>query len=434
MQYLLISKKDTLSSIARIIGQKNIDALLSENGLLRTPKIGEAWYRKCDELIENTPNEVTAARKATLLNTLTHSEEVFEKACLMDEDEWKVFSAFQAFIDALRIPESIVIPYSERVIGASANDIISASFGVNGNLGMKSTTIESEASIGYAPTGSGSAVTRITRNALPDYVGSPGAGIGGYITTENWNTLMNSRYYLRSEYSSSLLGSGSSSRRSTYDPVSPVTYKAVMNGLKLTSKIDASVFEKVNTERGPKIDNTSNKREVKPSQYAYNLPWGKIQMYSTLLKETVDFPAYPEQLETTRTASYTSMPDTIYQYEPWILYQSSGPREQSLNFHLHRDMWTGNHLDGQANKLIRFCEANTFPDYKGSAVLAPVIRVYIDGSLFVSGVITATNTTWSGPLGLDNWWLEFNLSLSIQEISEQPLNVNSVSKLGLKGV
>lgn len=354
MQYLLIDKKDTITSIARIIGQNHIDALLVENGLPRVPKIGLEWEKKCDNLVENTPNDVTPARKATLLNSLTGSEEVFEKACLMDEDEWKVFSAFQAFRDALRIPETVRLPYSVKVIGDVLGDVVKAEIG----------------------------------NAI---------------------------------------------KVTTREPVSSKTYKAVMKSLKVNGRVDPVIFNSVNTSPPTKLDDTTVVKAKAP-QYSYSLPWGKIQMYSTLLKETIDFPAYPEEIETSRAASYTAMPDIIYQYEPWIVYQSSGPREQTLNFHFHRDMWTGNHLDGKANELIRFCEANTFPDYNGSSVIAPYIRLYIDGSLFVSGVITVTTVNWSGPLGLDNWYLDFTLSLSIQEISEVELNVKSVKKLGLKGI
>ena len=359
MQYLLITKKDTLSDIAKVVGQSNIDLILSENGLKRTPKIGQQWYDKCAELIAQTPNEVTASRKTTLLNGLTHSQEVFEKACLMDEDEWKVFSTFQSFPDALRVPESIELPYSTKVIGARIGDVVAASIGSN----AVSTSVST----------------------------------------------------------------------STIDPVDPVTYRSIMKGLQKSPYIDAAVFNTVNTSPPVKLDDRS-KIETKTPQYSFNLPWGKIQMYSTLLKETMDFPAYPEHIDTSRNATYTSMPDTIYQYEPWIVYQSSGPREQSLEFHLHRDMWTGNHLDGNAENLVKFCEANTFPDYRGSAVLTPLVRIYIDGSLFISGVLTATTTNWTGPLGLDNWYLEFTLSLVIQEVSETALNIHSVRQFGLKGV
>lgn len=400
MQYLLITKKDTLSSISKIIGQQNIEVLLAENRLQRTPKIGEAWATKCDEIIENTPNEVTAARKTTLLNSLTGSEEVFEKACLMDEDEWKVFSALQAFTDALRIPESVKLPYSTRVIGDTQSSAGSL-------IGIGNVSASTSASKSAATPIAQQTAAAIKSGAIPSSVS----------------------YQTNNKSVRSSISSGTSSS----EPVSSVTYQAVMKGLKSSPNIDPNILNRVNTSPPVKLDDSSNMPAAKTTQFAFNIPWGKVQIYSSLLKETIDFPAYPEEIQTTRSANYTSMPDIIYQYEPWIIYESSGPREQSLNFHLHRDMWTGNHLDGNANKLVRFCEANTFPDYQGSNVISPYVRFYIDGNLFISGVIVNTTVNWSGPLGLDNWYLEFNLSLSIREVSEMPLNINSIYKLGIKG-
>lgn len=341
MQYLLIDNDETFISMVRTIGQTTANAVLAENGIQRTPNVGAAWKTKCDQIIEETPKDVTPQRKSALLNGLTLSEDVFEKACLLDEDEWKVFSATQAFTDALRIPETTQLTSSIKVLGNAPLD------------------------------------------------------------------------------------------DSTNTPVDSATYREVMRQLKDDGNIDPAVFNTVNASPAF-VPSGSSQIETSAPQYSFDLPWGKIQMYSTVLGELMDFPAYPDQIEQTRNANYASMPDTIYQYEPWITYQDSGPREQPLSFHLHRDMWTGNHLDGRANQLIRFCEANTFPDYNGSAIITPFIRLYVDGSLFISGVIKNTSTTWSGPLGLDNWYLEFTLSLSIQEISESELNTHSVYAKKLK--
>lgn len=349
MQYLLIDNNETLRTMSRSIGQTNADIVLVENSLPRTPNVGKAWANRCDKIIAEHPNNVTPSRKAALLNGLTNSVDVFEKACLMDEDEWKVFSSAQAFFDALKIPETVKLPNSTRIMGSSSSPI--ASNNIDNVTGIMST-------------------------ADVDYVSS-------------------------------------------------TTYRSVMASLKSKGSIDPDIFESVNTMPDYVVGSARSIR-ASSMQYSFNLPWGKIQMYSTLLKELIDFPAYPEEVETSRAATYVQMPSIIYQYEPWIAYQESGPRDQPLTFHLHRDMWSGNHLDGKANQLVRFCEANTFPDYSGSAVIPPYVRFYVDGTLFISGVIKNTTVNWSGPIGLDNWYLEFTLSMVIQEISETELNVHSV--------
>lgn len=371
MQYLIIKKDDTLQDIAKIVGRENTDLVLGENSLTRIPRIGRQYYDKCAEYLASNPEEVTPSRKSALLNNLTDNEEVFEKACLMDEEGWKIFSAFQSFPDAIKVPESIRLPYSTKVIGSSIGDNVESTIG-SGVIG---------------------------KSAIP-----------------------------------------SSSSSTTAESVSSTAYKKVMESLKETGTIPPEIFNQVNTAKPVSLTSTSKsksptaRQEKSIPQYSYNLPWGRIQLYSSLLDETVDIPVYPEELDTERSASYTTMPDLIYQYEPWVVYQSSGPREQTIDFHMHRDLWSGNHLDGEANKLIRFCESNTFPRYSGSAVLAPTVSLYISGSQFISGVLTRTRTHWSGPIGLDNWYLEFTLSLTIQEVSEMALNIDSVRNLGLIGV
>lgn len=356
MQYLTIKKDDTLLTISRIVGRQNCDLVLNENGLLRTPYIGKQYYSKCADYLSANPDLIISAdRKKALLNNLTDNEEIFEKACLMDDDGWKIFSAFQSFPDAIKVPESIVLPYSSRVIGSSF----------------------------------GSGVIRIGSNVtVNDSLG-----------------------------------------------VDPPIYKSVMEALTTEGEIDPSIFNKVNVTKPVSLVSNGGtvRRETRVPQYAYSLPWGKIQIYSSLLDRTLDIPAYPEEMETERNANYTSMPEIIYQYEPWVVYQSSGPRDQSIEFHLHRDLWSGDHRDGKANELIRFCEANTFPKYTGSTVLTPIVKIYVAGSTFISGVLTKTRVSWSGPLGLDNWYLEFKLSLSIQEVSDIALNIDKVSRLGIIG-
>jgi hypothetical protein len=96
-------------------------------------------------------------------------------------------------------------------------------------------------------------------------------------------------------------------------------------------------------------------------------------------------------------------------------------------------MWTGNHLDGKANDLIRFCEANCYARYSGSAVYAPTVRMYINGATHIAGIMTQCDVHWSGPIGRDGWYLDCELTLSITEIADQPLSYDTVMTMGLIG-
>jgi hypothetical protein len=145
------------------------------------------------------------------------------------------------------------------------------------------------------------------------------------------------------------------------------------------------------------------------------------------------FPVYPEEYDDGVSANYEEMGEMLYQYEPWKVYKSSGPRENTFTFKMHRDMWTGDHRDGNANALIRGCEANCYPDYDGSLVNVPIVTLYIHGSNLITGVMTSCKTHWSGPIGLDGYYLCCDLTLTIVEVSPQALNYNTVRSKGLIG-
>lgn len=214
--------------------------------------------------------------------------------------------------------------------------------------------------------------------------------------------------------------------------------KAYSQIIKLPYKVDPSIFAtnvpfvaaKSYTEYH--LAETNAVSGINPMQ-VFNLPWGKISLYSSLSDMSLDIPAYPEELSDSRNANYTTMPDLLYQYEPWQVYESSGPRSGTYTFKLHRDMWTGNHNDGYANRLIRFCEANCYPQYTGSIVETSLVTLYINGKNFITGVLKSVNVDWSGPIGHDGWYLAFDLKLDITEVSKQPLNYQSVMSMPLIG-
>lgn len=201
-------------------------------------------------------------------------------------------------------------------------------------------------------------------------------------------------------------------------------YENAMNSLaNEPHTIDPGIFNSYST-----IQNTQITGSVTPTSTnttLFNLPWGDVSLYSALAGESVDIPVYPEELEDSVQANYTTMPDLLYQYEPWQIYQSSGPRSNQYTFHMHRDMWSGDHRDGKANELIRFCQAACYPEYSGSAVYSDTVTLYFKGSSLITGILTSVNVKWSGPIGLDGWYLEFELTLNITEVSEQALS-NSV--------
>ena len=196
--------------------------------------------------------------------------------------------------------------------------------------------------------------------------------------------------------------------------------------------VDPSIFSTYYSQGSPKIVDTYSTGSSNVWEYA-RIPWGKMSIYSSLANESKDFPVYPEEMTNGSIANYTTMPEIIYQYEPWQLYTSSGPRTATYNFTFHRDMWTGDHRDGKANELIRFCMANCYPEYNGSAVNTSYASLYMNGELLIRGVITDVQVNWSGPLGLDDFYLVCRLSLTIIEVSPYTLDYWTMMRKPLIG-
>ena len=185
--------------------------------------------------------------------------------------------------------------------------------------------------------------------------------------------------------------------------------------------VDPEIFNSYYTEKTTRIIDTTSFNYDNLFQF-FKIPWGSMSIYSSIANDMKDFPVYPEEISDATHANYTTMPDIIYQYEPWQLFTSSGPRTNTYSFTFHRDMWTGDHRDGKANELIRFCMANCYPEYNGSAVNTALVTLYMNGQILIRGVLTDVSVTWDGPLGLDNYYLVCKLQLSIIEVSPQKLD------------
>lgn len=208
-------------------------------------------------------------------------------------------------------------------------------------------------------------------------------------------------------------------------------YNKAMKSLEEHNYVDPSIFNEYSNIKNSKIAEGASHSSSTFS--GFNLPWGQVTLASSISDDSIDFPVYPEEISDSRKANYTTMPDLLYQYEPWQLYNSSGPRTNTYLFYFHRDMWTGDHRDGKANELIRYCESNCYPEFNGSAVNVPTVTLYIAGSPLIHGVMTQVDTKWDGPIGLDDYYLNCELSITITEVSETALNYNVIKGKSLIG-
>lgn len=215
--------------------------------------------------------------------------------------------------------------------------------------------------------------------------------------------------------------------------ITKTLHDKVVNAIRFSREhvADISLFNKLS--RSVAVMNVgSSSKSADPFQW-FKIPWGDMSLYSSISNQSVDFPVYPEEIQQNAQANYGEMPSILFQYEPWQTYESSGPRSEQYTFHMHRDMWSGDHRDGAANKLIRFCEANCYPDYNGSAVNTAIVTLFVKGVPLIRGVMTNQSVNWKGPIGSDGWYLEFDLSITIKEVSAIELNYHSVMNKPLIG-
>lgn len=333
--FLQISPNLSLTQLSDRVGSRNVRSILTANQLSRNPKIGPQLSSLCTQAARST-KAVPLVRKQSILNSFQSQYELFELACLLDDNGWKVLANLGTFPGMLRIPEDVSLPFASDIYG-------------------------------------------LQKSVDPEIYGK------------------------------------------AMDQLSTPPYYT----------IDPAIFQQ--------FTNISPSRSVEPGPgngsifEAFHMPWGSISLYSSLAKKSMDFPVYPESVDDGVVANYTTMPDMLYQYEPWQMYTSSGPRTNTYEFDMHRDMWTGDHRDGRCNELIRFCEANCYPMFNGSAVNTSIVTLYVKGSVLISGVLTDVTVNWDGPIGQDGWYLHCKLKLTITEISQKPLDFNTVLNKGLIG-
>ena len=117
MQFLKIGSNTTLSQLISQVGSRNVDSVLSLNGLSRTPNIGAAYEERYKAATGSDSSSVDTQKKITQLNTMTGDSDVFEAAALLSDTDWRYLSASGSLPGTLRIPETITLPDSTSIIG-----------------------------------------------------------------------------------------------------------------------------------------------------------------------------------------------------------------------------------------------------------------------------------------------------------------------------
>lgn len=225
-------------------------------------------------------------------------------------------------------------------------------------------------------------------------------------------------------------------------PVPMETYVKVMRALEETGEIPSDIFSEYSSIGAATYSNVTNVTSGSMSSVEYplswaNLPVGEITLHSDIHGTSAEFPVYPNGFEDGVQANYETMPEMIYQYEPWQVYTGSGPRAMSFTFDMHRDMWDTKygHEMGYCERLINFCKATCYAEYRGAAVNTDIVTLYIKGKKIIRGIMTSVKDEWDGesPIGHDGLPLHVKLTLSITEVSDIPLS-NSTFYAGVPGI
>ena len=214
-------------------------------------------------------------------------------------------------------------------------------------------------------------------------------------------------------------------------PVTNAIYRSTISQIQEQNRVDPAIFNTFSSIKSSKI--TTLEFSNNTQNYWFRIPFGEVTLYSSLSGESIDFPAYPEELSDGTSGNYTTMPDLLYQYEPWQVFTGSGPRSNTYKWMLHRDMWSGDHNDGKANELQRFCKACCYARYDGSTVLSDIVSLYIHGQNLITGIMTSFEVNWSGPILDDGYYAVMEISIGITEVSKSALNFDSVRSQPLIG-
>ena len=216
-------------------------------------------------------------------------------------------------------------------------------------------------------------------------------------------------------------------------PVSNRAYRNAMDRIRSDGSASSMLDEYSSAKKVELSSNMSSRSADSGLFHHFKVPWGEITFYSSLSGESVDIPVYPHDIKDSRSATYESI-DVLYEYEPIVSYSSSNHSPVSFTFSdIHRQMWSGDELDGEANRMIRFIQASLYPRYRGSNVNSDTVTLYISGKPYITGILTNCEISWKGPIGRDMMQLAFDMTIEIQEVSPMALNYDSVRRLPMIG-
>ena len=117
MQFWSVDETTKLAELSALVGSRNVDQVLHYNEIDRTPNIGKDFIDACNSVIQTSTDTITWQRKQTILSGFASDSDVFEAAALSGESAWKLLSIKNTFPGYIKLPETIKVPDSIRIMG-----------------------------------------------------------------------------------------------------------------------------------------------------------------------------------------------------------------------------------------------------------------------------------------------------------------------------
>lgn len=128
--------------------------------------------------------------------------------------------------------------------------------------------------------------------------------------------------------------------------------------------------------------------------------------------EVLYMPCYPKSISDSLSVQHGSQ-SLFTSTEPYVVYNSSGPRTVSVSFQFHREM-RGYDNDTYIDNIIDTIEAACYPLNDGT--MSVETRLIIGKDISIRGVITGgVSVSYSGPI-IDGKYNVIDINFTIQEV------------------
>ena len=166
-------------------------------------------------------------------------------------------------------------------------------------------------------------------------------------------------------------------------------------------------------------------------------------LYMSHLDSFVVLPTYPERIDDSMNATFTST-QPLSRSAPIYAYSYSGPRSITFNLTLHRELMTQINTDvsnldikkldigdDYIDTLIKQLQAIAVPKYASASKMVnpPTVSVRFGNEIYIHGIVDGGVTvTYSLPLLDNNKYAQVSIAFTVSEID--PYSAETIAQQG----